>query len=369
MMSRIMKSTVLCIAVCFCFVFLFAGKKKENEPIRIGGIISTTNPFGTAAEGVELRDGLMLAVEEINGRNGIKGKKIKFIFEDCGQDSDRASDIFERMEKEYRPLFYVSSHSSVSLVLSRRAEDHGVVLVSLVAPSPRITVNKKWTYRYWVTAESELPVYLALLERLKVEDLGVIYLNDDFGTSYYSNIKESFELGGGSVEGTYFPVTEANFYDDVQRFLKKDAIFAVGFESHLAVILKEIRDAGFKKPVLSVNALCSPTIRKLPQLDGVYMPAPLIYNRRYLYAHEAADNYGNRFGKPFNHYAAAGYDLLTIISNLLENEEPTRENIRVLLEGGFIHSGVFGDVVLQEGDHDIDFPERPARILDGEVEY
>jgi hypothetical protein len=53
----------------------------------------------------------------------------------------------------------------------------------------------------------------------------------------------------------------------------------------------------------------------------------------------------------------------------LEDEEVSRERMKSLLEQGFIYPGVFGDLDVKPGEHDIVFPLHPAQIVDGEVKY
>ena len=83
------------------------------------------------------------------------------------------------------------------------------------------------------------------------------------------------------------------------------------------------------------------------------MAAPIIYNPAYLFAHEAGDQYSARYQKPFNHWAAAGYDFVRLIAGLLEEAQPTRQGVKDVMAAGFQYSGVFGQVRLRAGDHDI----------------
>jgi len=39
------------------------------------------------------------------------------------------------------------------------------------------------------------------------------------------------------------------------------------------------------------------------------------------------------------------------------------------LEGGFIHPGIFGELDIKPGNHEIDFPLHPARIEKGKIKF
>ena len=89
---------VTTIAIVAAFLLL-RGQKKE--PIKIGAII----PLTGAGEwiGIEARDGMRLAADIINSRNGINGRKIELIIEDSKTDAQEGKKAFTRIEKDHRP--------------------------------------------------------------------------------------------------------------------------------------------------------------------------------------------------------------------------------------------------------------------------
>ena len=93
------------------------------------------------------------------------------------------------------------------------------------------------------------------------------------------------------------------------------------------------------------------------------------YNPDFLFAKEAMEKYRARYKKTGNYLILLGYDVLKLLSDLLEDKDITRENIKHILNSGFIYSGAFGNVKLIKGEHDISFPLYPARIENGEIKY
>jgi len=51
------------------------------------------------------------------------------------------------------------------------------------------------------------------------------------------------------------------------------------------------------------------------------------------------------------------------------DKEVSRESVKNLLEGGFMYHGVFGELDVKPGEHDITFPLHPAQIVDGKLKY
>ena len=69
-----MKRTFWVLIIGLVISFLMLGCAKEEEMINIGAILPMTGDF--SSHGEDAKKGVDLAVDEINNRGGIKGKKI-----------------------------------------------------------------------------------------------------------------------------------------------------------------------------------------------------------------------------------------------------------------------------------------------------
>jgi branched-chain amino acid transport system substrate-binding protein len=148
-----------------------------------------------------------------------------------------------------------------------------------------------------------------------------------------------------------------------------EAIYVVGFASLIGNVFSQLKEENFKGFILGGNAVAYPEVTILPEVEGVYIAAPIIYNPNFPFAKEIEKKYVNRYNKPFSHAAAGGYDVIKILAGLWKDEEISRERVKSLLEKGFVYSGVFGIVNVKPGEHDISFPLYSAQIIDGEVRY
>ncbi|MEO8300025.1 MAG: ABC transporter substrate-binding protein, partial [Burkholderiales bacterium] len=63
--------------------------------IKIGAAEALSGPAGQY--GQSIRNGLQLAVDEINGNGGIKGDKITVLFEDEQGKKEQAIDVFKKL--------------------------------------------------------------------------------------------------------------------------------------------------------------------------------------------------------------------------------------------------------------------------------
>ncbi|MBN2323367.1 MAG: ABC transporter substrate-binding protein [Spirochaetes bacterium] len=338
------------------------GASKKAKPIRVGAIISLT---GAASTHVEVRDSLLLAAEEINAGGGINGRRIELIIEDSKTDPDEGVKAFNRIEEKYAPDFYISTLSSVSLALLPLAEKHQVVLVALVTAASEITKNTEWVFRYWTTAESETVPVMSMLKNLGVKKLGILYLNDPFGISVFSKLKEEFEKTGGEVQSVSFEKNDTVFSPQIRKLAGNEAIYTVGLVEHTKNAIQQLRKEGYNGHILCISGSIHPMVTAQPESQGVLLPAPMIFNPNYVYARDLRDAYEKRYGRQLTAQSAVGYDLLRMLASLMEGKPIDRKQIRQELDRGFIYSGVFGEINLRPGEHDITFPLHPVEIAEG----
>jgi len=175
---------IIVIAIGIGSLFFFEELVGE-ETIKIGVNLSIT---GAASDiGIQMRDGMQLAVDEINSRDGINGRNVELIIVDDESNPEKAKKAFLEIEETHAPLLYISSLSSLSTAVSPLAEENEVVLIAIAATAPGVTKQKEWTYRYFPTADDEVIPIMRILKDFNVNNLGILYQNDMFWPCYYYN--------------------------------------------------------------------------------------------------------------------------------------------------------------------------------------
>jgi len=364
---RSVRLIIAIVVVIAAIAILAVLQPWKQEPIKIGAVLSLSGPGKYS--GVEVRDGMLLAVDEINSWGGINGKRIELIIEDHKTNPEAGKEAFDKIERTHHPMIYTSTHSSVAMALAPLVEEHQVVLFCLLATAPKITEHRQWVFRYWPTAEAEIPPILSILEELKIKKLGILYQDSEFGRSILELLQKEFKRTGGIVEAEDLKPVITDQKESITRLIDMEAIYVTGYIGLLKNIFKQLKEENFKGSILGMNNAAFPAIVTIPEAQGMYLAAPIIYNPKFLLAKEINEKYMTRYNKPFNHAAAIGYDFIKLLTGLLEDQEISRDNIKSLLEGGFIHPGLFGTLDVKPGEHDIIFPLHPAQIADGGIKY
>jgi branched-chain amino acid transport system substrate-binding protein len=357
-------SFVLALAAC---LGISAPVPSPADGIRIGAILPLTG--GAAANGLSMHDGIQLAVDEINRRGGVNGNMIDVAFEDSRGDPRAAVEAFTKLEVARPPLFYLCFLSTVGVALGPLTDEKGVVLVGLSTSAPAFTRGRQLVYQYWPSVQADIPPLLGILRDLKVKSLGIIYSNEEFGKAEEEPAARGFAEAGGVTILQAFEAAETDFRRQISAVMSMDGVFVATYGISIMNAIRQLKQAGYRGRILTPAGGATPAFAVAPEMQGVYVVAPIIYNLRYLFAREAGEKYAGRFQRPIDHWSASGYDFIKLVAGLLEDRPLSRKSVGDALGAGFEYSGVFGPVHLPPGEHVIGFPMYPAQIVDNMLRY
>lgn len=352
------------VLVTLTTVLFLRAQAERPEPVTICAIL----PFsGIGAYLVEVKDAMLFAVEHINRWGGINGRLVEIVFADSKSDPYVAEQEMIAMEELYHPLMFVSALSNVSMHLRDIAEELHVVLFGLVVSAQDFTEGKEWTYRLYSNAQGEVDSFLTTLRYLRSNDIGLLHADDAFSMSVASMLAEQYREG--TIESIEISSTSTNFTQPIADLIDNEVIVVAALRSQLVEILIQLNHSGYSGHVLATSGASSPTSRAFPELEGVYVSSPLFYNPTNTLAADLRESYLETFGVELTHQGASGYDLVMLISGLLEDEEISREHLKELLDQGFVYSASMGVLDILPGSHEMVFPLYAARIEGGELVF
>lgn len=184
--------------------------------------------------------GVGLAVAEIN--DAAKGITVDVEYGDSGDTENKAYETtVPRLIGNGVQALIGAAASGVTKLFLDQAVSAGVITFSPANTSPDFTT---WDDNnlYWRTAPSDL-LQGEVLGNLIAEDgasnLGIIYLNDAYGTGLEKAVTDTFEATGGTVVASEpYNANETNFSAQVSTILaqKPDAIAVIGFEETSTIV-------------------------------------------------------------------------------------------------------------------------------------
>ncbi|MCG8618325.1 MAG: ABC transporter substrate-binding protein [Desulfobacterales bacterium] len=356
------------LILCLCISLFFPGCEPKQDPFIIGAVFDLTGKG--AEDSRELRQGMELAISEVNKWGGINGQPIKLEVRDSRGDHHTAGAMFEELARKSSPDLMVTHYSATSMALAPLAEKFNLPMVSCITSTPELTRQNRWCFRFYTSAWEDVAPALAVLNQMHVTHLGVIYLDDPFGRELSGFFRTAYRESNKTLTEAAFETATRDFADHVRAVMDTEAVYIVGLTSHLKSILRAIRAAGYQGRVLGPAHMGNTGIRTMPEAAGVYVSAPTIYNPRYAAAGKLKQRFRERFQADFDLFAANGYDLIKLLAGLMENQSTDPETIRSCLAGGFSYSGVTGQINTRKGERDIIFSLKPAQILpDGSIRF
>jgi hypothetical protein len=212
------------------------------EPLIIGTLLPLTGNL--AFLGPPEVAGAKLAVEDINAAGGVLGQPVQLIEGDSGDAStDTATQTADRLIQAGADVIVGAASSGVSLTVIDAITGAGVMQIS-----PANTSDQFTTYNdnglYFRTAPPDTLQARALAD-LIIEDgnntVGILALNDPYGTGLAENTKENLIAAGLSEDAiqsiTYDPQA-ANFDSEIQEMVDftPDAIVVIGFEESSRIL-------------------------------------------------------------------------------------------------------------------------------------
>jgi hypothetical protein len=211
-------------------------------PLTIGYLLPETGNL--AFLGPPEIAGFALAIKDVNEGGGVFGQPVASQGGDSGDTStDTATQTVDRLLQAGVNAIVGAASSGVSQTVIDTITGAGVMQIS-----PANTSDIFTTYNdnglYFRTAPPDVLQARALSD-LILEDgnntVGILALNDPYGTGLADNTKKNLVEGGlseGDIESIIYDPQAANFDSEVQKMvdLNPDAIVVIGFEESSKVI-------------------------------------------------------------------------------------------------------------------------------------
>jgi branched-chain amino acid transport system substrate-binding protein len=239
----------------------------QAQAIKIAGLYELSGAGATS--GTNFRDGVELAVKEINAAGGILGHKIQSSIADTQSNPGVSKGLATKAVDDnvfavFGPVF--SGSIMVSMAETRRAEIPNFTGGEAAAITKQ---GNPYIFRTSFTQETAMPkVARYLANGLKAKNVAVLFVNNDFGKGGRDAITKALtDVGVKVVADISTDSGQIDFSAPVlkAKSLNVDALFAYTNEEESARLLRELRKQGYNKPVVGETTL---TGQKVIELAG-----------------------------------------------------------------------------------------------------
>jgi len=326
---------------------------REPREIKIGFVNSLTGQY--APYGENNKNGVMIAVEEINTNGGIKGKRIKLIIEDDRSTKEGAVSAVKKLIEIDKVPVIIGPGSTVGVAgASAIANKAKVVLFSPGAAGPGITTKGGYIFRNRVSGDLEAPkIAEYAFNYLKLTKAAIFYPNVDYGVGFKNAFKNKFISLGAQViiEETYGD-SDTDFRSQLNKIKTKspDLVYVLGVPESVGQILRQAKEIGLKAQFLSNNVESSKLIEIAKNsAEGLIFPTETYDPNSTLdRIKQFEKKYFLKFNRHSDLFAANGYDAVYIIKKSIEMSEYNGEDIKNALYELKDFPGVGGNISFNE---------------------
>jgi branched-chain amino acid transport system substrate-binding protein len=305
-----------------------AGDAAASE-IVIGEFGSLTG--STATFGISTKNGIDLAIEQINKSSGVLGKPVRVIVEDDQTKPEEAQTVVTKLINKDHVLAVLGEvASSRTLAAAPVAQQAGIPLISPSSTNPKVTQVGDYVFRVcFIDPFQGLVMAKFATNTLKVKNVAVLRdIKNDYSVGLADVFIENFKKMGGVIIGDQsYSEGDTDFSAQLTSLqaLHPQAIFVPGYYSEVGLIARQAKKLGVNVPLLGGDGWDSPKLTEIGgnAINGSYYsnhfsvedPSPAIQ--------KFVSDYKARYGVVPDGLAGLGYDAANILFDAMKRANST----------------------------------------------
>lgn len=339
-----------------------------GDTIKVGVYVDLTGQ--TSSFGQSTKNGIELAVEEINKSGGVNGKQIQLVIEDDQGRTEQAKTVVEKLIKQDKVVAVLGEvASSNTLAAAPVAQEAKIPMITPSSTNPKVTQVGDHIFRVCFLDDFQGSSIAKFASgKLNAKTAAIL---GDVNSDYSKGLTEFFEkeftkLGGKIVAKEAYAQTDPDFKGQLTKIrdLQPDVLYIPGYYGQVGIIAKQARELGMTIPLLGGDGWDSP---QLWSLGGDALKNSYITN------HYSADdpnpviqNFVKAYKAKFNNVApdslaALAYDSAKVLADALKRAGSTDSaKLRTAINETKDFAGVTGSISINAERNAV----KPAVVLE-----
>lgn len=342
------RNRVLALLVVLVMIGSITAGCGESNTIKIGTIQSISGQVSTY--GIQTRDAIKMAVEEINAEGGVLGKQIELIVEDDEASPDKTTNAFKKLVAKDKVVAVIGALiSKCTLAITQEAQAKKVVLITPTSTNDTVTEAGDYVFMscYNDSFQGQVGAQFAS-ETLKAKNAAILYdITNDYSKGLTENFKAKFEaMGGVIVAAESYSSGDKDFNAQLTKIkaAKPDILFIPDYYNTVSLIVKQVKSQGINIKLLGADGWDEITNNAGDEVLGSF------YCNHYSPLSDDPDvqsfvkKYTEKYKITPNALAALGYDATYILLDAIERAGSTDpETIKAALmetDGKFVTGNI-----------------------------
>jgi len=280
-----------------------------------------------AVSGTNFRDGILLAVEEINAKGGIMGRKIVFEGLDTQSNPTTARAVIQKILDDKPYVLFGPVFSGSVMVTMEMAQAAGIPQITGGEASAITQKGNPFIFRTSFGQQSSMPkIANYFRDELKAKKVAVLYVNNDFGKGGRDNFIK--EMKARNIDVVADISTESGAVDFAADVVKlksanADAIFVYTNEEESARFLREARKQNITQPLIGETTLLGQKVVELagPAANGARGHVGLTIDAPVPAIAAFKDKFNARFKYLPDHNGLKGYTGMYLVKYVTEKNK------------------------------------------------
>ena len=322
---------VTCVTTCATAVLLLLGLLGLPRPVAAQGDLSIwatvpiTSPY--ALSGRSYYNTLQMAEKDINAQGGIKGRKVKIVFEDTSNSNTIAVNAFKKVMDTVRsPFVFLNSYTVQNLAVEPEVARAKVPVMYAGGGVAVAEWGDPWMFR--IRPNDEVAAKGAAqfaAKSLKLKRVGLMGVEGDFGQGGMKVAAEVLkQLGVEAVGQEVYRAADKDMSAQLLSLKNKgaEAIVVFTYVAEPPIIFRQRRQLNLGIPLIGSSATCLPAatnVMTAQDMEGTYcFTDSLLVGNPDPKVHAWAERYQKEFNFPPDVYGVAYYDGMFILKQAIE---------------------------------------------------
>ncbi len=282
-MKKWKKLATAAMAAMLCASLLTGcgGEKKQaadaGDTIKVGGAFELTG--NVANYGKSIESGVKLAIDEINEKGGVNGKKLALVESDNKSEPAESGNSVTKLVTQDKVIAVLGPATSGCVnAATPITTANKIPHIAPAATAPSITVEngkvKDFVFRACFIDPFQGQVMAVFADKtLKVKNVAIFY---DSSSDYSKGLAEVFQKtlegkGGKVVAKEAFLGKDVDFKSALTKLkaANPEAIYVPGYYEEVSKIIKQAREIGITCPMLGSDGWESPKLAEIAGKDAL----------------------------------------------------------------------------------------------------
>jgi branched-chain amino acid transport system substrate-binding protein len=312
--------TMLCLAASAALAL--PGAVQAQGTIKFGFVSSLSGPF--TPWGIQVRDGMKMAVEELNEKGGVLGRKLEVVERDDKNNPNEGITAFRYMvEREGIVAAGGVISSDVGLALGRQAESLQVpYFLTMSGAHEILKKGSRFTFRTCLPpAPADIESVAAMIKDKKYSRVGVIVADYAWGHSVREAVDAQIKpLAGVRLQMEVAPVPEKDFTPYLRKLqgLDPEVIVAIGHPPGAPTITRQAVELGMKALIIGPWYPTEFMVQRVGEsMFGQFVDYSCVDFENPAYK-QLAEKYNKAYKRMLDNNAFSGYAMVKMVADAIQ---------------------------------------------------